>query len=128
MTAKFVAFPLIAVVFLVTYSLLTPIVQGVFANIPAPADLPSLPRTKHAETAHALEAWNAVTIADYMGNCPDQVKFMCNDNAIKYFCPAPDGKGLLGLLVSNDGFPMIITGFKARASFWQNKLMCKQVK
>ena len=34
MTAKFVAFPLIAVVFLVTYSLLTPIVQGVFANIP----------------------------------------------------------------------------------------------
>jgi len=128
MTAKLTAFPLIAIVFLAAYSLLTPVVQDVFANIPAPADLPSLPRTLHAETAHALEAWNAVTIANYMGNCPDQVKFMCNDNAIKYFCPAPDGKGLLGLLVSNDGFPMIITGFKARASFWQNKLMCKQVK
>ena len=123
MTAKLTAFPLIAIVFLAAYSLLTPVVHAPppswntsmedysgavywpatkykpkdlsygtgttpyitgwggtepyqFENIPAPADLPSLPRTLHAETTHALEAWNAVTIANYMGNCPDQVKFM----------------------------------------------------
>ncbi len=128
MTDKLVAFPLIAIVILAVYFLLGPIIQTTLASIPQPADLPTLPRTKHAETAHALETWNPVTIAGYMGSCPNRVEFMCNESTIKYFCPAPDGRGLLGLLVSNDGFPMVITGFRARVGYWEAKLTCKELR
>jgi hypothetical protein len=80
--------------------------------------------TKHAETAHQGQAWDATLIKNYMdnGQCTPTV-YTC-PNAVPPFrvrwC-AMNGKKAIGLIESDDQYEDVITGFMGNIKYWENR-------
>ena len=86
-----------------------------------------LPLTRHAQTSHASQKWNAVTINEYMRTSGCQVKeYLCPNGTIKVrYCQNPDNPELsLGLFVGAE-IEQIISGFTGRESYWKNRGECQ---
>lgn len=106
-------------------ALLAALIAATVVLITAPriADLPSLPRTEHAQEAHQGQAWDTEKIIGVMtgGGCGNVNVFACDDGTFLYLCANPDDASkLLGLFVSQTT-GKVITGYAARTSYWTGK-------
>jgi hypothetical protein len=80
-----------------------------------------IPVTQHGLSAHAGQAWNPATIAEYFdsGKCtPNQ--YSCDqDDFVVHYCELNPGKSIA--LVIGKTIRVIITGFMADTSYWTNR-------
>ncbi len=111
---------------LAVLALLAALIAATVVLIVAPrvADLPSLPRTGHAQEAHQGQVWNAEKIIGVMagGGCGNVNVYTCNDGTFLYLCANPDNASkLLGLFVSQTS-GKVITGYTGDISHWDRKI------
>lgn len=93
-------------------------------TIPGIADLPALPRSDHARLRGNEEVWNPDRIADTMarGGCGQVTAYACPDDTIIFTCSNPNNAlQQLGLVIGKT-IQQVITGYTARAGYWQKKV------
>ncbi len=93
--------------------------------VPGIADLPALPRSGHAGTAHDGQKWDAASIATTMNNggCGNVDVYLCSaEDTLVYVCKSPSNpKNLLGLRVGATQH-QVITGFSGSIPYWTKKV------
>ncbi len=101
------------------------IAAAVVLIAPRVADLPSLPRTEHAEEAHDGQKWDSASITTTMSNggCGPVDVYLCSaEDTLVYVCKSPsNSKNLLGLRVGATN-RQVITGFSGSISYWMKKV------
>ncbi len=108
-------------------ALLAALIAATVVLIAAPrvTDLPSLPRTGHAEDAHDGQKWDSASITTTMSNggCGPVDIYLCSaEDTVVYVCKSPSNpKSLLGLRVGATN-QQVITGFSGSISYWMKKV------
>ena len=82
------------------------------------------PLTKHAEESHSTQTWNAIQIQRFFneGGCTPKNYECPQDDYTVHYCELNAGKAV-GLIIGRT-VEVIITGFMADTSYWQDR--CSQ--
>jgi len=81
-----------------------------------------LPLTRHAQTSHAGQTWNATTIQEYMHKCTPN-EYICPNGVRVKWCEIKPGLSI-GLFVGEQ-MKQVISGFAARTEYWQSRGGCQ---